>query len=208
MLSKQKLLITHSLLNSWDYLYKASDEWYSLAYESFITTLNRIDTDPTQAMLHGLAFERLVSDIVTGKPVDLSHEWIIGATEIADIIKQNCTLEQAKVQKDITVNGIDYLLYGVLDWLGSGIIYDVKFKENISNYAVGHYYDGTQHRMYLTLVGGADTFVYLVSNGKKVYQETYTRQECRPIEQTISDFEKWLKLYDLWGVYTEKWSAC
>ena len=208
MLSKSnRLLITHSLLNAWDYIYKASDEWRDNAYSSFIQTLNRVEITPTQAMLNGLEFEKLVSDIVYDRPVDDSHKWIDGATRIADIIKQSCNLEQGKVHKDVTVNNIDFLLYGVLDWLGSGIIYDVKFKENIGNYDVGNYFDNTQHRMYFGIVDGADAFEYLISNGRRVYRESYIRQECRPIEQTISDFENWLKTHNLWDIYVDKWTA-
>jgi hypothetical protein len=158
-------------------------------------------------MLNGLEFERLVSDVVYGRPVDSSHKWIEGATEIAGIVKGNCTLEQGKVSKDISVNNVDYLLYGVVDWVGSGIIYDVKFKENIGNYDVGNYFDGTQHRTYFAVIDGADTFEYLISNGRKVYREAYNRNEIRPIDQTIADFERWLKCYNLWDVYTGKWSA-
>ena len=208
MLSEMKrMLITHSLLNAWDYLYKANDEYYDTAYDSFIKALNRFETLPTKAMLAGRAFEKLVSDIVFDKELNSSDEWYIGASGIADIIKQNCTLEQAKVYKDMTVNGINYLLYGVLDWLGNGIIYDVKYKENIGNYSIGDYYDGTQHRMYFALVDGADIFEYLISNGHKIYIEKYTRQECNPIEQTIIDFENWLKLCNLWDIYFEKWQT-
>ena len=61
--------------------------------------------------------------------------------------------------------------------------------------------------MYFELIHGADEFVYLISNGKKVYQETYKRQECRPIAETIAEFEKWLKTYGLWNVYVEKWQT-
>ena len=204
---RNRLLITHSLLNAWDYLYKADDEWRDIAYDSFINTLNKYDTEPTKAMLAGREFEQFVSDIVSGKYTDNPHKWIDGAVEIAGIVKDSCILEQAKLQKDLTVNGIDYLLYGVLDWFGGGIIYDVKYKENISNYEVGHYFDNTQHRMYFALVSGADTFIYLISNGRKVYKETYIRQECRPIAETINDFERWLKVYNLWDIYVKKWSA-
>jgi len=158
-------------------------------------------------MINGREFEQLVSDIIADKPMDDSHRWYDGASEIAGIIRENCALEQGRVHRDVTVNGIAYLLYGVLDWLGSGTIYDIKYKENIGNYDVGNYYDGTQHRVYFAIVDGADTFVYLISNGRRVYKETYARYECRPIDQTIADFERWLKCYKLWDVYVEKWAA-
>lgn len=207
LLSQNRLLITHTLLDAWNYIYRASDEWRDSAYNSFIQTLNRVEIIPTQAMLNGREFEQLVSDVVFSREIDCSHKWVDGATEIAGIVKPNCALEQVKAHKDAAVNGINYLLYGVLDWLGAGTIYDVKFKENISNYDVGHYYDGTQHRMYFAIVDGSTVFEYLISNGRKVYREKYTRQECRPIEQTIIDFERWLKCYNLWDIYVDRWIA-
>lgn len=207
MINQNRLLITHSLLDSWNYVYKATDEWRDSAYSNFLQTLNRVGVTPTQAMLNGREFERLVSDVVNNKEADYSHKWIDGATEIADIVREDCSLEQVKLYKDITVNNVNYLLYGILDWLGCGAIYDVKFKENISNYGVGSYFDNTQHRMYFALADGAVRFEYLISNGKKVYRESYRRYECRPIEQTISDFERCLRCCNLWGVYTDKWIA-
>lgn len=109
--------------------------------------------------------------------------------------------------KNVTVNGIDYMLYGIPDFFGGGFIYDIKYKENLGNYNVGHYYDNTQHRMYFEIVHGTDTFVYLISNGKKVYREEYKRDECKPIAETIIEFEHWLKTYDLWHIYEEKWQT-
>ena len=207
-MSKPRLLITHSLLNSWDYLYRAPEEYYDTAYDSFVQTLNRVETPPTQPMLNGRSFERLVTEILYGNDeLNYPQEWIPGATEIANIITKDCILEQIKAHKDATINGIDYLLFGVLDWLGSGVIYDIKFKQNLGNYSVGDYYDGIQHRMYFALIDEADTFIYLISNGQKVYRETYTRQECNPIEQSIINLENWLKLCNLWDTYIEKWQA-
>ena len=121
-----------------------------------------------------------ITDIMKGNEVH--HDWIDGATEIADILSQNSRgyWVQAKMKKDVTINGVEYLLYGIPDFFGGGVIYDIKFKENIGNYNVGHYFDNTQHRMYFELIHGSETFVYFISNGKKVYKEEYKRHECRP----------------------------
>jgi len=88
--------VTHSLLNAWDYLYKANDDWYDRAYDGFMQTLYRAEITPTQAMLNGREFERLVSDVFFDRPIDCAHKWIEGAGEIVGIIKENCTIEQAK----------------------------------------------------------------------------------------------------------------
>lgn len=200
--NQSRLLMTHTLLDSWNYLYKTNEKQYYLAYENFINTLNRIDVEPTKAMLAGKEFERLVSDVMRRKAIN--HVWFNGATEIADIIGTG-VWEQAKMMKDITVNGVDYLLCGVIDWFGGGYIYDVKFIENLCDYSVGYYYNNTHHRMYFELIHGADTFVYLISNGHKVYREEYKRDECRPISEAIAEFERWLKQSNLWDIYAEKW---
>ena len=205
--NQKRQLITHSLLNTWNYLYNTYDEYRDIAYEDFAQVLYRNDIMPTRAMLAGREFEKLVSDIVSGREIERTHVWITGASEIAAIIKPNCKLTQTKVYKDMVINGVNYMLYGIPDWLGSGIIYDVKFKEHINNYSVGDYYDCTQHRMYFAIVDDVNKFEYLISDGKKVYREMYLREDCRPIEQTIADFEKWLKLCNLWEVYIEKWQA-
>jgi len=193
------------LKNPEDTFDEASQKYINSAYDSFINTLNRIETEPTKSMLAGREFERLVSDVVNGK--DVNHVWLDGATQIAGIIRQDNHFEQVKLFKEVTISDLNYLLYGVLDWFGSGHIYDVKFTENIGNYDVGKYFDNTQHRMYFALTYGADEFAYLISNGHKVYTETYRRDECRPIEVTIVEFAKWLKSYNLWDIYAEKWQT-
>lgn len=94
--NQKRLLTTHSLLDSWNYLYKANDDWYNVAYDNFIQTLNRISIEPTKAMLAGHEFERLVSDIVNDKFVDPAHSWVTGATEIAGVINQTGHWEQLR----------------------------------------------------------------------------------------------------------------
>jgi len=108
---------------------------------------------------------------------------------------------------------VDYLLYGVLDWLfedintGSKVIFDIKFKANIGNYHVGDYYENTQHRMYFELAPEAETFVYLISDGRGVCCEEYRRRDCEPIKETIERFEEWLKMFNFWDVYCDKWKC-
>jgi len=38
-------------------------------------------------------------------------------------------------------------------------------------------------------------------------EQEYRREDCRPIYETVIQFEQWLKNYGLWQVYCEKW-AC
>jgi hypothetical protein len=203
--------MTHSLLNSWEFMHKSGEGLREKAHSDFINSLRRIKTEPSQAMLNGREFEDLVSDYITNPLCreEMEHKWLEGAEAIADIINRDFEygdgFTQVKSNAKVTVNNVDYLLYGVLDWLCGGIIYDIKFKENLGNYSVGNYYDNTQHRMYFELVPEADRFIYLISNGKKIYQEEYLRGESRPIYETVTEFEQWLKDYGLWNIYCENW---
>ena len=90
---------------------------------------------------------------------------------------------------------------------GGKVIYDIKFKNSLRYYSVGDYYENTQRRMYFTLVPDAGSFVYLISDGRKVCSEEYRRADCQPIQETVEEFEKWLKLFDLWDVYADKWKC-
>lgn len=214
----KRLLTTHSLLNAWEYIFKANDEeTYSgedndspeklkkTAYESFLDILNRTSVQPTEAMIAGREFEQLVSVLAGFNADNAVIQTNIGASKIADIVSGGA--EQVRLSKKVTINGIDYLLYGVLDWLKAGVIYDIKHKQSLYNYDAGDYFDNTQHRMYFALEDGAERFVYLISNNKEVYSEEYRRSEVRRIESTIIEFERWLKAQELWNIYVDKWQV-
>lgn len=121
---------------------------------------------------------------------------------MAVIVSGGCL--QYKAKREIEVSGITFLLYGRLDALKSGVIYDIKFS---GSYDKGKYVTSTQHPTYLELIPQANEFTYLVSNGSSVWKETYRRDEVSDIREIISDFVSWLKANDLWGVYKEHWEA-
>lgn len=106
--------------------------------------------------------------------------------------------------KETNINGIDLLLYGRLDALKAGVIYDIKFTKS---YAVGKFYSSPQHPMYLELIPEARKFVYLVSNGKSLWVEEYSRNETAEIKPTIQDFFEYLTKYNLMPIYTSKWQS-
>ena len=102
------------------------------------------------------------------------------------------------------MGGLTIVLYGRLDVLLAGGIYDIKFSKG---YDRGKYFDSTQHPTYLELVPEAEHFTYLVSNGTDVWQEKYRRKETPSILPIISDFLDWLTARDLLELYQEKWLA-
>ena len=226
-----RFLITHSLLSSW--LHAIKEDPYEDAtterdnYAEFLDVLNRVQTPPTEAMNDGLEFEQLVTDIASGKfhpkweweedkngnliiepnsGEPMGHykypRWYDSASKVADIVRGGQF--QLKAKKYVTVNGIDFLVYGRLDVLNAGTIYDIKFTKN---YDRGKYFGSTQHPMYFEIVPEASRFAYLISNGTDVWTETYTREETRSIYPAISDFTDWITAQGLFPIYAEKWEA-
>lgn len=205
-----RYLITHSLLSSW--LYAIKDDPYEDAtterdkYAEFMTTLNRLPSPPNEAMQNGIDFENLVTQISDSPGLFERYaekpRWYDAARDIADIVRGGQF--QFKARKAVSIDGMEFVLFGKLDVLKAGSIYDIKFSKS---YDRGKYYGSTQHPMYLELVPEAQDFTYLVSNGADVWTETYTREETRSIFPVIADFADWLRYQRLFPVYAEKWAA-
>lgn len=200
-----RYLVTHSLLSSW--LYAIRENPYEDAtterdpMKEFMTTLRRESTEPTDAMLKGIAFEDLVTSIVDGRG-DTRNRWYEAASEVADIVRGGVLQYSAKRQA--VVNGIPVLLHGRLDGLKAGTIYDIKYSEG---YEAGKYIDSSQHPMYFALVPEARRFTYLVSNGTYVWPETYRREESADILELVGQFFAWLDAFGLTETYRYHWKA-
>lgn len=199
-----RYLMTHSLLSSW--LYSMRDNPYEDmtterdSYAEFLTTLRREKTPPTDAMKDGIAFEDLVLAITHGEG-DTEDPWYRAAREAASYVVDGAA--QFKAHKELVLNdGTRILLYGRIDWLKAGVIYDTKFSRS---YDVGKYVDSTQHPVYFELVPDAYEFTYLVSNGSTLWPETYRRDETPDIRPTIENFIDFLKIQGLYDLYREKW---
>ena len=188
-MEKKPHLITASLLNAWKYLLESE---YS-TMDSFLEVLNKVSHETTKAQQAGYDFE----------------DWCIENYEP--------TLNgqyQVKLSKEVTINGIEFCLYGRLDCLKQGVVYDYK---HTSKYEVGKFFGSYQTSMYLELVPEASKMVYVIGTDKPQYQvenendvynifeETYTRDECKPIIQVIKQFIEWLKTMGLWQTYLELW---
>ena len=123
-----RYLITHSLLSSW--LYSMKENPYEDAsnvkdpLEDFMRVLRREPTETTEAMQRGIDFEDLVTDIVNGRG-DESNRWYDAASRVACIVRGGVL--QFKASKAIQVYGLDFVLYGRLDSLKAGEIFDIKF---------------------------------------------------------------------------------
>lgn len=198
-------LMTHSLLASWLYTMKENPYEDMTTerdpMEEFMLTLRREPTPTTEAMQKGIMFEDMVTAITRGAG-DQNDRWYNAASKVAKMVGGG--LLQYRAKKEIQVDGMTLVLYGRLDCLKAGTIYDIKFS---SGYERGKYFDSTQHPTYLEIVPEARQFVYIISNGNEVWTEPYLRENTTDIRPIISDFLSWLRATDLMSIYQEKWLA-
>lgn len=192
-----RYLITQSLLSSWLYIYKSDD-----GYDDFLKTLHKEPIQPTRAMLEGQRFENCLNSVLNGAEIEPTHEWYKPIMELYPILQS--AQQQVALSKRVTVEGIEFVLYGVLDFLKAGVIYDTKFSKS---YHVGKYLNSPQHPMYFALVPEAYEFTYLICDGEYIYKETYRPDEVEPIERTIKYFLEFLENLNLMGIYKENWRS-
>ena len=198
------LLVTPSLLNSWLYIWLSRDNVkesandaicledkqdleMQKAYDEFLGTLRREQTPPNENMLRGIQYE---------------EDCYKGLTDASPIIKGGAF--QIVGKKYVVVDNVPFLMYGRLDVLKNGIIYDIK---RVTRYATQKYLHSAQHGFYLDLFQDARQFTYLAFDGNKLHQETYYRGQYKPTEAILSDFIQWLRENNLWDVYASLWAS-
>lgn len=190
-----KYYITPTLLNSWQYNIKNG------TLEDFIKVLNKEEFEPTESILKGFEYEKYMQENF--------EETLNGAYQV-------------KVSKEYG----DYLLYGIIDCLKGGIIYDYKYTKN---YEEGKFFNNHQTLMYLEMVPEAKKMVYLITNKFNkteypdlnfkdvskveyevgdIFREEYTKDMFpETMNSILHKFEQWLKQYNLFDLYTEKWKC-
>lgn len=198
-----RYLLTHSLLSSWQYALRenpyadeAEDPW-----ADFRSALKKEERPASDAMLKGIAFENSVNRYVLHGTIP--EEPYTDAVMRFGSLCSGGMLQYAASAKE-TINGVQLLLYGRLDCLRAGVIYDIKYS---GHYDKGKFFDSTQHPMYLHLVPEAMEFCYLISNGSATWEERYRRDEVPDIIPRISDFLGWLETVGLMDLYRENWGA-
>lgn len=192
---KPKFRLTQSLISAYEWTFKKED-----GYEDFIAALNREKKQPTVAMLEGIRYENCLNSVLDGVEIPEDHEWYRPVTEMAEELQG--AQQQVTIFRDIEVDGVSFLIHGVLDYLRAGEIWDCKFSKN---YHLNKYLDSPQTAFYMYLVPEARRFTYIVSDGKWVYRERYPREIVEPIEPYIKNFMQFLERQDLVDVYCEKW---
>lgn len=200
-----RYLITKTLIESWNYLHSCYEGCEEDAMADFLKTLNREPVEDNEAMANGREFENEVYKEASGIARIPHPKWENGIKRVATVI--NGAQTQVKAYNELTVAGTDLLVYGVLDALKAGTIYDVKFinKSFGSAELAGKYLDCSQHPAYFYIVPEAQKFVYLVSDGEDLYTETYTPHNTRPFAEIAKEFIESLEAMNLLETYKEKW---
>ena len=191
-----KFLLTQSLLSSWQYALKGG-EW-----DDFLSTLRRERKPQSKAMLDGIRFENMVHAVSEGAEIGPDQEWYRPVVEICEIVTHG--QYQVKASRPMAVDGVEFVCYGILDFLKAGVIYDTKFSRT---YRVGKYLDSPQHPMYFYLCPEVRRFEYIISDGNYVYREAYLPEDTEPIEKTIRQFMAWLDKTNLVGLYCQNWRS-
>lgn len=202
-----RYLITQSLLSAWNYMYNCYEGCEEDAVASFRSTLRRKEVKQTDAMRDGIEFEQNVYAAAAGQMHSPHPKWESGISAVSELLKG--AQFQVRVQREIEVAGMTFLVYGVLDALRAGTIFDVKFKSKSfgSLDLAGDYLDSPQHPFYFYLVPEAREFLYLVSDGNDLYIERYTPDETPAAESLIIAFVEFLKSAGLMDEYKEHWRA-
>lgn len=195
--NRNKFLITQSLISSWEWGLTSPNK-----YEEFLKTLRREPIQPNKAMLEGRRFENVLCSVLNGAEIEESHEWYKPITELQPVLQG--AQQQVRLSRDLTVDGVNFVCYGVLDFLKAGIIYDTKYSKS---YYTGKYFESPQTPMYFYLVPEAREFQYKICDGKYVYTESYKKEDIEPIERMVKHFMEFLDNMNLVKVYCDNWKS-
>lgn len=206
-----RYLITQSLLAAWAYTFDCREDAQESAMEEFLRTLRREKGEPTEAMLQGRAFEDAVYANAAGICYEIYAPWGKGIRAAGAILRD--AQVQVRLSRPLETEGMEFLVYGILDGLKAGVIYDVKFcSRKFSNAEsdpgiYGKYLNSPQHPIYFYLVPEAYDFRYLVSDGEDLYIETYHRGQTRRADEVIGEFIRSIREMGLFDLYKENWEA-
>lgn len=202
-----RYLITQSLISSWAYMFDCMEGNEEAAEQDFLRTLRREPGETTDAMRNGIEFENAVYAEAAGAQWDTGGRWENGVKTVAKRIRG--AQVQVRLSRPLVIDDIEYLVYGILDALRAGTIFDVKFcSKSLSSFdAYGKYLNSPQHPFYFHLVPEALDFKYLLSDGEDLYVETYQREQTRSAEEIIREFIRSITDMGLLPLYQEKWVA-
>ena len=190
---EKRYLITQSLLSAWLYQYNCAEGYEEEARESFLKTLRREPTEPSEAMERGIAFENAVYETIRGNDTAMTAYTMQWSKRGGEVQEGACILDLAEE-------------------LGSGPYQLTAYKEKTiageKFLLMAKYYASPQHPMYLEVLDGARAFEYKICDGMDIYTERYTRADIpQTIDSIITEFTESLKREGLWETYAKLWQT-
>lgn len=200
-----KLLITPSLLGSWEYYLNCAEEKEAEAKASFLSTLRREPIPDNEDMANGRKFEDAVYSVCRGfEGTFLEGEAYTKCVhEVASYVRGGAW--QVKTYKDMTIDGQEFLVYGRIDVLRGPWVYDIKYSHTFD---IGKYQDAPQTKIYLDLEEKTIGMRYLVCNGSSVAVDEYRRDSVKSAYSLIATFWRWIKHYpEMNELFVKNWEA-
>ena len=188
----EKYLITASLLDSWTKL--LTTDYLTMA--KFMSVLRREQQPQSEQAKKGEEFETYMQNTC---PETFNGQYQV---KLSRVLKSSSNTQ--------------FLVYGRLDCLKAGKVYDYKFTQN---YEVGKFAQNFQSQVYLYLVPEATEMVYIIGINKPkilrenendkyyIYHEEYSREDLKPLKNIIDEFEDWLKSMGLWEEFKKYWKS-
>jgi len=183
------LLITPTLLDSYDWLMKAPESvkkgtditWKQDAFEQLKATLTRAPWRPPLAVIKGMEFEKLVCKHANEDIDDLkaSEHFKKVCRKIAGYKYQVVT------KKYVAIDGKEYVLYGKMDARKPNHIIDIKTTGNYRGQ--NSYLTKWQHKFY-TLSEGIKNFEYVIAEWMDAETNDYTIKDVHEIKYIAEDF--------------------
>jgi len=121
-------LVTASLLNSWEWYLNSWDEGEDAARLDFEATLRREPIADNDAMAAGRAFEDAVTALCLGGVEPSEDSYGDCVREVAEYVRGK--IFQYKASRPVSIDGIDFLLYGRMDAFGGPWIDDININAN------------------------------------------------------------------------------
>ena len=176
-------LITPSLINNIKYLVSLEN----IDYDKIKSVLKREPQETNEAMQSGIIYE---------------EETLKGKTNAREIVCGGAY--QVARSKIIEVDEINYMIYGRIDFLKAGVIYDIK--RIVYQYHIQKYFGSAQTVIYLELFPEAKQMTYVVSDDlDNIHLETYYRDQIESVNTLIREFITLLKILKLDNLYYENW---
>lgn len=163
-----------TLLDSYFRYKKSEDE---LSFIQLFDKINKVESEPDEARLKGIAFENLINEMITTENVNcingmfLSNDFEFNDSIVLKIYEKlkRCSKIQSYQEKIIETEKGKIKIYGFFDYKFPQMTVDLK---TTSNYSFGKYENNMQHK-FTSLLTDDEEFNYISTDFEYLYSENY-----------------------------------